>query len=113
MDISLLNVRIVFQKNGVTTDGIGNHINSWTDFYSCHATVSGESTRQTSESEVAGQTVDNSDIAFTIRYCKKASAIDSIGYRILFNDEIYDILSVDHMNFKKKTLKFKCRKARR
>ena len=30
-----------------------------------------------------------------------------------FNDEIYNIVAVDHMNYKKKCIKFRCRKARR
>lgn len=113
MEIGLLNVRITFQKNDVVSDAIGNRTNAWEDWYSCHATVSGEAGTQTSEDEVAGTVVDNSDISFTVRWCEKAKAVDSTGYRVLFNDEIYDILAVDHMNFKKKCIKFKCRKARR
>ena len=49
----------------------------------------------------------------TVRYCNKAAAINSTGYRVLFKDEFYDIVNVDHMNFKKKSLKFGCRKVRR
>ena len=33
MDIALLNVPVIFQKNEVTVDDIGNHINQWTDYY--------------------------------------------------------------------------------
>lgn len=43
MEVALLNVRITFQKNEVISDAIGNHRNEWTDYYSCYATVSGES----------------------------------------------------------------------
>lgn len=113
MEVSLLNVKITFQKNAVEVDGIGNHKNTWEDYYSCHATVSGEAGRQTSESEVAGIVADESDVSFTVRYCKKASVIDSTGYRVAFDGGVYDILAIDHMNYKKKCLKFKCRKARR
>lgn len=113
MEVSLLNVKITFQKNAVEVDGAGNHKNTWADHYSCHATVSGEAGKQTSESDVAGTVVDESDISFTVRYCKKASVIDSTGYRVVFGGELYDILAIDHMNYKKKCLKFKCRKARR
>ena len=49
MEVSLLNVKITFQKNTVAVDGIGNHRNTWTDYYSCHATVSGEAGKQTSQ----------------------------------------------------------------
>lgn len=113
MEVSLLNVRITIQKNTVAVDSIGNHVNGWTDFYSCYATVSGEAGKQTSETDVAGTTADHSDISFTVRWCKKVSVIDSTGYRILFENEIYDILAVDHMNYKKKCVKFKCQKGSR
>ena len=43
MDVALLNQRIVFQKNAVITDSIGNHKNSWIDYCSCAATIGGES----------------------------------------------------------------------
>lgn len=113
MEVSLLNVKITFQKNAVEVDGIGNHKNTWADYYSCHATVSGEAGRQTSESNAAGIVADESDVSFTVRWCRKASVIDSTGYRVAFDGGVYDILAIDHMNYKKKCLKFKCRKARR
>ncbi len=56
---------------------------------------------------------DESDVSFTVRWCRKASVIDSTGYRVVFGGELYDILAIDHMNYKKKSIKFKCRKARR
>ncbi len=37
----------------------------------------------------------------------------SVTHRILFRDQVYDIVSVDHLNYKKKCLKFTCRKVRR
>lgn len=85
MEIALLNVKVTFQKNSVVSDTIGNRKNVWEDYYTCHATVSGE----------GGQ--------------EKAAA----GFRILFGGEIYNISAVDHMNYKKKALKFRCEKARR
>ena len=42
MEIGLLNVYVVFQKNAVVVDAIGNHTTTWEDYYSCHATVRGE-----------------------------------------------------------------------
>jgi len=110
VDIALMNVRILFQKNVVKTDKIGNHTNTWEDYYSCYATVSGENG---TEKTVAGLVVDDSDISFSVRYCRLVSKIESTGYRILFNDAIYNILSVDHMNYKRKSVKFKCQRVRR
>ena len=57
--------------------------------------------------------VDDSDISFSVIYCRLVSKVDSTGYRIIFNDAIYNILSIDHMNYKRKSVKFKCQKVRR
>ena len=113
MDIALLNVKITVQKNTVTVDKIGNHKNEWTDYYSCHATVSDSPGKSSAESEAAGQTVEHPDISFTVRFCQKAKAVDTTGFRILWDGGIYDILKVDHLNNKKRALKFKCEKAGR
>ena len=110
MDITLMNVRILFQKNVIKTDKIGNHTNIWEDYYSCYATVSGEGG---TEKTAAGIVVDDYDISFSVRYCRLVSKIDSTGYRILFNGSIYNILSIDHMNYKRKSVKFKCQRVRR
>lgn len=49
----------------------------------------------------------------SIYYCQKAAAIDSTHFRVMFLGEIYNIVNIDHMNFRKKSLKFTCRKERR
>ena len=95
MDIALLNVKITVQKNETVVDAIGNHKNTWTDYHTCFATVSGEGG---SEKSVAGLIVDDSDIT---------------KHRVLFEGSLYNIISVDHMNYKKKCLKLKCEKVRR
>ena len=110
MEISLLNVKVTFQKNSVVADDIGNRRNVWEDYYTCHATVGGEGGN---EKAAAGLTVVDSDIAFTIRFCKRAAEVTADGFRILFGGEIYNIVAADHMNYRRKALKFRCEKARR
>ena len=85
MEVALLNVRITFQKNEVISDAIGNHRNEWTDYYSCYATVSGESG---SEKNVAANTLYDSDLAFTVRYCKALKGADPTKLRVMFQGEI-------------------------
>lgn len=109
MDIAALNIKIMFQKQETAVDAIGNHLNQWRDYYACSATASGEGG---TESAVAGVTVDKADISFTVRCCRAASAVTVSGYRILFQGEVYNILAIDHLRFKRKALKFKCEKAR-
>ena len=110
MKISLLNEKILIQRAVVSSDGIGNRKNTWEDYFSCYATVSGEGG---SEKNTAGMIVEDTDISFTVRWCKAVSLVCSKDYRILFHGEIYNIRLVDHMNFKKKSVKFKCQKVRR
>lgn len=112
MDISAMNVRITFQKNTVITDKIGNHANAWTDWYSCYATLSDSMGKTNTEEAVAGLIVDTSDISFTVRYCQKAMAVTTTGFRILWNGDTYNIVKIDHLNMKKHALKFKCEKMR-
>lgn len=110
MDIALLNVKITIQKNETVVDAIGNHKNTWTDFHTCFATVSGEGG---SEKSVAGLIVDNSDISFTVRWSRKLSDLDVTKHRIIFDGLTYNLVYIDHMNYKKKCLKLKCEKVRR
>ena len=110
MKISLLSETVVFQKNNVISDKIGNHRNAWEDYYTCHATVSGENGQ---EKATAGLTVVDSDISFTTRFCKQAAKVTADGFRILFGGEIYNIVAVDHMNYSREALKFRCKRMRR
>ena len=110
MNVARLNVLIEIQRSAVRTDRYGNHTNTWEPYWSCHATVSGESPKEETDT---GLVVDDSKIDFTVRYCALSSAITSTGYRVVFHDEPYDILGVDHMNYKNKSIKLLCRKVRR
>lgn len=112
MDIALLNTKITIQKNTVVTDAIGNHTAAWTDYYSCHATIGGENTSaKGSEETQAGTVNDHSGADFTIRFCSAASVLSTTEYRVMYGGEIYDIIGIDHMNNKRRSIKLRCRKA--
>lgn len=113
MEVALLNERVMFQRNEAVVDGVGNHVNAWTDYYACSATIGGEGLASSGERQEAGMTVEDVSMTVTVRYCRKAVDIMSTGCRVLFRGEVYDIVDVDHMNFKKKAVKFICRKVRR
>lgn len=110
MNVALLNCRVMIQENAVLIDSIGNHKNDWVDYYSCYATINSESG---SEVNTAGETLESNRLAMTLRYSSETAAIEPTKHRILFNDDIYNITSVDHMNYKKKSLKLWCEKVRR
>ena len=106
MEISSLQERITIQKQTVEVDDIGNHKNTWSDYYSCFASPS---TYLTGES---GGVVpyDNQTVTFTIRSCAKTKVLTSTNYRVKFNDLIYNIDAVDPMNYDNKSIKIRCKK---
>lgn len=110
MKVSLLNIRITIQENTVAIDEIGNHRAIWQDYFSCYATVSGESGNETN---ITAETVDENRLAMTVRYCKETARLAPTKHRILFEDNLYNITAVDHMNYKRKSLKIWCQKVRR
>ena len=113
MEVAAMRSKVTFQKNTATSDKYGNHKNAWTDYYTCFATIGGEGLASSKEEQVAGTTVEDFSMTVTVRYCSKVAAITSTGYRVIFMDEIYNIENIDHLNFKKRALKFMCRKERR
>ena len=113
MDVDALRSKIMFQKNETITDKYGNHKNGWVNYYCCFGTIGGEGLASSKEVQVAGTTVEDFSMTVTVRYCKKVAAITSTGYRVLFEDEIYNIVNIDHLNFRKRAIKFMCSKERR
>lgn len=95
--------KITFQRNTVAVDKYGNHKNAWEDYYTCHAYVS---TWQKEETE---GTVTNEErsVTFEVRYCSELADVSSDRYQVVFRGEAYNILSVDMMNYQKKTIRLK------
>ena len=106
MEISKLNERITIEKNAVVTDAIGNHKNTWTPYFSCYAYASTYQAEE-KESEVSSE---ERSVTFTVRWCSETAAVTSTGFRVRFRGEVYDIESVDLMNYRKKEIRFKCRR---
>lgn len=110
MNIALLNQKITIQKEERVVDEIGNQNQVWLDFMTRFATISGQNQVEINEN---GALWDENKIDFTIRYSKNSLLIDSKSYRVIFQNEVYDILGIDYQNFKKKSLKIKCVKQER
>ena len=107
MKVSLLNTTVTIEVMTETIDAVGNRLAEWETYYVCHATISGESGNVISK---AGLRLDDADMTVTLRWCSKTAVIVPNRYHLLLNGEIYSITSVDHMNYKRKSLKLKCRK---
>ena len=113
MEISALRSRVLFQRNAVVTDRFGNHKNEWTDYFECYATIGGEGMADSRESETAGVVVEDAMLTVTVRYSRETAAVTTTGFRLVFRDELYDIVRRDRLGDRRKALKFVCRKVRR
>lgn len=109
MHISGMNVRITFQQNKTVVDDIGNHVDEWTDYFSCYATCSD---KYGDEEEKTGQTVVKERMDFTVRFSSETAAITPQDFRIVFGNRIYNITAVDDMGFKHHSLKMHGEKER-
>ena len=110
MRISDLNRKITFQNKAVEVDEIGNHRSIWSDYLSTSSYISFQGK---GEEVFLGMEVDRSDISFTVRFQNRLKKINTSDYRILFDDEKYNIISIDFMNYENRFIKFRCRKVSR
>ena len=113
MNIALLNEKVTIQKQSAAADRIGNHKNVWEDYFTCHATIGNEGKSERSEIAVEGEVVDHVDMDVTVRFCRETAPVNCTGYRLVFRGELYDILAVDHLNFRNRCIRLRCRKVRR
>ena len=104
-EIARFNERITFQKNSVTVDRYKNHVNEWTDYYSCHSYAS---TYQYDREEKQVVIREDRTINFEVRWCSELKDLDSTHYRVLFHGAVYNIVNVDMMNFQRKTIRVRC-----
>lgn len=107
--IEKLNERITFQHHEVIVDEYGNHRKDWVDYFTC-STYASTFAKDESPDVV---TTDQRQITFQCRYCSELAPVTSTSYRAVFHDEIYDIVSVDPMNYQRKMIHFKCQKVQR
>lgn len=104
-EIARFNERITFQKNTVTVDRYKNHVNEWTDYYSCYSYAS---TYQYDREEKQVVIREDRTINFEVRWCSELKGLDSTHYRVLFHGAVYNIVNVDMMNFQRKTIRVRC-----
>ena len=109
-EIARFNERLTIQKNTVTVDEYKNHLNTWTDYYSCYAYAS---TYQSDREREEAVTSEERTISFEVRYCTELSNLDSTHYRVVFHGDYYDIHTVDFMNYQKKVIRIMCKLAKK
>lgn len=107
--IARRNCRITFQRNEVYSDKYKNRLQRWTDYFTCSAYANTKGADHQSAQE-DGNVVKTPEkqVSFECRWCPELDAVTSTGFRILFMGEQYNILSVDPMNYQRKTVCFSC-----
>lgn len=108
--IERLNERVTFQHQQTEVDEYGNHRSVWMDYFTCSTYAN---TMAKDEAEPAATTNEQRQVTFQCRYCSELAPVTSTSYRAVFHGDIYDIVSVDPMNYQRKMLHFKCVKAER
>lgn len=108
--ISGLNQMITIEAKVIQSDEIGNRLSFWQEYFKTHAKVD---TKQLSEKTGEVMVYDNSMVVFILRWCQKLKYLDSLRFRVVFNDVIYNITVIDQMNFKSRLLKLHCRREER
>ena len=103
--IARKNERITVQRNEVTVDKYGNHKNVWTDYFTCAAYAS---TYQGDREQTSAVTTEERTVTFEARYCPELAELDSTKHRIAFHGDSYNILSVDMMNYQRKSVSIVC-----
>ena len=109
-EIARFNERLTIQKNVVTVDEYKNHLNIWTDYFSCYTYAS---TFQSDREREEAVTSEERTISFEVRYCTELQDLDSTHYRVVFHGDQYDIQTVDFMNYQKKVIRIMCKLAKK
>lgn len=110
MRISGLNQRIELQKKEIITDEIGNRIESWEIYHLGFCKVDSQLVH---ESNGIATVIDDGKMSFILRWCQKLSEMNAQNYRVFFLGSIYNIIGIDSMNFKHKTIKLHCQRSDR
>lgn len=110
--IDRLNESITVQALTVTADRYGNHKQTWTDTFTCHAYADTYQALQKAAEEANGQAVthDGGAITFEVRWCSELGGITTTGHRVLFHGTPYDIVAIDMMNFGRHKMRLSCRR---
>lgn len=103
--ISRLNQRIAFQKNVQGFDEYKNQVNSWQTVYECAAYASTYTQNESTDNAVTAKEVD---VTFEVRRCSELNDLDTTGWRIWFDGHVYNIESVDPMNYTGGTIRIRC-----
>lgn len=104
MDSGAYRSLVTIQQYVSGFDDIGNPSEEWQDYKTCYAYVNGLSGREYWEAAVVH---GENTVEFVFRWKSFFDSMNTKQYRLLFNGGIYDITSIDNIQFRNKTVKIK------
>lgn len=104
MNASMLKNKITIQKKTAVPDEIGRISEVWSDFMAVHAYANRLSGQELIIAAANGQ---QDTVTFSVRYCRALSELNSNDFRIVFMGRVFNILTVDNVQFLNVELKIR------
>lgn len=104
MNSGMFREKIIIQKQEFGSDNLGQQIEKWVDYCDCYAYANGLSGSEYWEASRANA---QNTVVFTVRYSNKIAEINPVSHRIIFHGKIYNIDSVDNVQFRNDTVKIR------
>ena len=104
MNASMLRNRITIQKKTAVPDDIGRISEKWSDFMVVHAYANRLSGQELIVAAANGQ---QDTVTFSVRYCRALADLNSNDFRIVFMGRVFNILTVDNVQFMNVELKIR------
>ena len=104
MNASMLKNKITIQKKTAVADDIGKISEVWSDYMAVHAYANRLSGQELIIAAANGQ---QDTVTFSVRYCGTLADLNSNDFRIIFMGRIFNILTVDNVQFMNVELKIR------
>ena len=104
MDAGAYRNKVVIQKYTGEFDDIGNPAGKWEDYKKAYAYVNGLSGREYWE---AANVKQENTVEFIFRWKPFFDEMNTRRFRILFRTGVYNINSIDNIQFRNQTVKIK------
>ena len=104
MNASMLKNKITIQKKTAVPDEIGRISEKWSDLMVVHAYANRLSGQELIVAAANGQ---QDTVTFSLRYCRALAELNSNDFRIVFMGRVFNILTVDNVQFLNVELKIR------
>lgn len=100
----VLRHKVDIEKKTVSEDDIGNQHETWMHWRYFWIEANG---LHGAEYYAAASVNEENTVELSLRYCKDLDSLNTIDYRVIFNDKTYDIKAVDPVKYEDRWVKLK------